>query len=189
MIRNPESKVLNHMVPIIAMTANAMVGDREQCIEVGMDDYLAKPVKKNELAIVLENWTKPKDDRQNKRLTEEKTSSSHEIPLFDKVKLLDHFDGDEAFARSILAEAVRELPKELCKLRELCMGEDAQAIRLLAHTLKGVAANLCTPALRGISNKIETAAKDGDLESARNLLPELENTVQMTLDAATNELT
>jgi two-component system, sensor histidine kinase and response regulator len=55
-IRNPESSVINHKIPIIAMTANAMRGDREVCIEAGMDDYLTKPVKPHELRDMLEKW-------------------------------------------------------------------------------------------------------------------------------------
>jgi signal transduction histidine kinase/DNA-binding response OmpR family regulator len=55
-IRDPESEVLDHRIPIVAMTANAMVGDREKCLAAGMDDYVPKPIRKEKLAEVLERW-------------------------------------------------------------------------------------------------------------------------------------
>ena len=60
-IRSADSKVINRNVPIIAMTANAMKGDREQCLEAGMSDYLTKPVRKSELADIMDTWLPTKE--------------------------------------------------------------------------------------------------------------------------------
>ncbi|MEA3280593.1 MAG: response regulator, partial [Thermodesulfobacteriota bacterium] len=57
-IRNPESNVINHRVPVIAMTANAMKGDREKCIKSGMDDYLSKPINPQKLLGMITKWSK-----------------------------------------------------------------------------------------------------------------------------------
>ncbi|MEI6703286.1 MAG: Hpt domain-containing protein [Deltaproteobacteria bacterium] len=106
--------------------------------------------------------------------------------LFDRKQLLENFDNDEEFAESILNDAGTEIAKEVERLKALCVGEDLAAISMNAHTIKGMAANLCTPALWEICFKVETAAKDGDLESARSLLPELEQTAKNTLEVILN---
>jgi CheY-like chemotaxis protein len=68
-IRNPESKVLDHKVPIIAMTAHAMKGDREKCLEAGMDDYLSKPVNPQTLSDILEKWLVKQNFSQHEKTT------------------------------------------------------------------------------------------------------------------------
>ena len=106
-----------------------------------------------------------------------------EYPLFDETELLDNFDYDVDFAKSILADAITEIPKDVIQLHEFCLGGTVQAVHHQAHTIKGMAANLCTPALREIALKIEMAAKEGDLKSSCGLLPELEQTAQSTISA------
>ena len=186
-IRDPVSKVLNHQVTIIAMTANAMTGDRERCLEVGMDDYLSKPVKKEGLAVIFEKWLK-EEAREHAadeapEGTGDQESAATGTALIDTVELLNNFAGEEEFAQSILHDALTEIPKSVASLQESCAGGDTGKIGLTSHTIKGMAAYLCTPALREIALKMESAAKEGDLNAARELLPELERLSLETVEA------
>jgi len=70
-IRDPQSGVLDNNAPIVAMTANAMKGDREKCLDIGMDDYVAKPVTQEMLRTVLEKWLLNKHDAEVFYMTED----------------------------------------------------------------------------------------------------------------------
>lgn len=186
MIRGDKSKVLNHAVPIVAMTASSMKGDREKCIESGMNDYLAKPVIRQELAEVLAKWLV---SSRTKVATVPSCSPRKALDsvrlIFDEADMMARLE-DRKFVRSILEESLQEIPELVEVLQELCKGNDCSAIRLQAHTLKGLAVNISTFALGDIAQRVEAAAKEGAIESVLELLPEVEKQALMAMDAIRN---
>ena len=180
-IRSSDSNVLNHAVPIVAMTANSMECDRKKCFESGMNAYLAKPVQREELAAVLDTWLVMRTARGS---TEQMCASDSQPGrlLFDAADILERFE-DEIFVRSILEESLEEIPVLLKELQTLCRGEDCLAIRLQAHTLKGLAANISTPCLRESALRVEAAAKEGALQTVREFLPEVERQALLAQEA------
>jgi len=110
-IRDAGSSVLNHRVPIIAMTANAMQGDRERCIDAGMDDYLSKPVQPRELAEALDRWlfsSAKAGDGQKAPPSEEAPAPPADNEVFHESELLERLMDDRDLARTIVAPT--ELP-------------------------------------------------------------------------------
>lgn len=183
-IRSADSKVLNHEVPIVALTANVMKEDSDKCISSGMNAYLAKPLRVPELAMVLA--TLPRTDRSFTNMASESKNTPdlclNSPIVFDEADLLERLE-DRIFVIGILEESKQNIINLLGELQQLCKGDDCLAIRRQAHALKGVATNISTCALADVAKNLENAAKENKLEVARKLVPEVEIQVHMALEA------
>jgi len=170
-IREPGSPVLNAEVPIIAMTANAMQGDREVCLKAGMNDYISKPINPGLLASVIERWL-----HKTNRLPEaasERLEADREI--FDKDGYIGRLAGDEGLAIEILKSFIDDMPGQIDRLRSAMEKGDTESVRRIAHTIKGAAGNTGAAAMEEIAKRIEEAAEAGDIGAASLKIPEMED--------------
>jgi HPt (histidine-containing phosphotransfer) domain-containing protein len=172
-IRNPNSKVIDHKVPVIALTAHATQGARAKCLDAGMDDYMTKPFNPDQLADMLAKWLPEQPFyHQDKSFLPEMDQPGEKI--LNWTGFLDRILGDKVLAKEIFNEFLDETAKRIEKIYRAIDDGDIREASQEAHTLKGACANVGAVGLQDIAHKIELSINDEVSINAAALVPILE---------------
>ncbi len=196
-IRAKERTAGGH-VPIVAMTARAMKGDRERCLEAGMDDYVSKPLQPSELCDTVERLTTAMDGDPHATAAESTAvSASPTRPAsqsppnrqasppppgsssdFDKAAAIEQVGGDEELLKELLAAFLSEYPPLMAQIRDAITQRDARSLERAAHTLKGAATAVATATVADAAQRLEIMGRTGELAGAKSACTELEHALR-----------
>jgi signal transduction histidine kinase/DNA-binding response OmpR family regulator/HPt (histidine-containing phosphotransfer) domain-containing protein len=188
---------LNRRIPIIAMTANAMTGDRERCLEAGMDGYVSKPVKPE--ALFMEIKRVLQSDAQNSAhnsvhnpaqdtppgpspAVAAMTKIPNQAPIFDRADALSRIDGDEDLLGILLDMFMADAPNYLAEIDNALSSQDWPRLHRAGHTLKGVFATFSAQRGEHLAQRIEHSAKAADVEACTELALRMHAEVQAFIE-------
>ena len=166
-IRQDEHKTGQH-IPIVAMTAHAMSGDRERCIAMGMDDYISKPIKSQTLFAAIQRVM---------GISAEAEETEIEIPIDLEISL-EAVDGDEEILKELATMFIDELPDTLNELEAVIASKDAEQIERRAHALKGAVSNFGAKKAVELAFEIEKAGHSGNIETTPVLFKDLSHALE-----------
>jgi len=160
-------------VPIIALTAHVLDGDRNRCLAAGMNDYLAKPFDQDELLAKVNEWAEPEGDGRPGATETAGPGKREAAEAIDMRALVEIVDGDVEFAESLVAEFLAYAERQLDEMDEAVASGDGEEVANLAHSIRGGAANLVAQQLQEAAASMETVARTGDLAGLPQLLGHL----------------
>jgi CheY-like chemotaxis protein len=158
--------------PIVAVTASALKGEREKCIESGMNDILVKPFKRDELADLLAKYLPELGAARASPDTKTEASAERvlDASIFDWTGVLDTFLGQKETVSSLLSRFIAKAGGQMEELAAALEAKDAQKFREVSHSLKGASWNLSAKKLGDSALAGETAGRENDMVAAEAAL-------------------
>lgn len=167
-------------IPIVAMTANAMAGDRVKCLEAGMNDYVSKPIEPSVLFDALVKWIseiKPQDSpEESEVITQARRAVGDlpsELPGIDLDTGLMRVGDDHELYTSLLRDFLADHEHDCTRIEEALAGDDMETATRIAHTLKGVAGGIGAPVLYDKAKEVEASMRWQQLADIGPSLDEL----------------
>ena len=170
------------------MTANAMEGDREMYLAAGMDDYVSKPIRVQELVDALKRAAEHKRDHHEEAAPEQAADGYHDYdheaetavdePAFELddaalQNLRDLAGDDDEFLNELIMTYLHDAPEMIGNMAQAIETGDAPALRMAAHTLKSNSADFGSMALAELAKQLEMIGKEGSVDGADELMPEV----------------
>ena len=159
-IRQQYSTAKNVEIPIIALTAHAMDGDKERCLAAGMNDYVSKPVSPDSLGTIMEKYLnvaeESKETSKNKHPEiDVQTKNTEGLPGFHAAELERRVLGDRSLAKTIVREFVKDMKGQLDYLQSCIAAQDEVSVRRQVHKMKGAVANVGALQMRQLLTEME----------------------------------
>jgi len=174
-----------HRVPIVAMTAHAMQGYRDLCLESGMDDYVTKPISPESLFKTIEDLCvhRPalKENPPREAGEPQVTAPVDEIQIRDvfvREEVLNRIGGDEDFLRELLELVLTEIPDQMAQFLEACRADQREVAERLAHSIKGAAANVGARRLSQAARTVEESVRKSGIPGFEPLFKVVEQEFQ-----------
>jgi len=174
-IREQEKKTNSH-IPIIALTAHALTGDHELCLQSGMDAYMSKPIQMDQLLSMMAELVP----------AENKTEIA--TPEFDRSAFLNRVQGDMDLAREVVEMFSRDQETMLSEMKSCIADHNGPALTAVAHTMKGCLSNFSAHDSVNAALELEESGRNGDFEQSKQTLAELEGHIRR-LTSELNSLT